>query len=100
MQLEEALVTEIRTKLEQTGYFSSLSAFIPCHCHQCFAPSWKEMLWHLDDPPDKDSGERYPKIYTCELCKRVAPYCFGADDEFFEFCDDCAQTAKELTESN
>jgi hypothetical protein len=90
MPIEEALVTEIRTKLEQTGYFSSLSAFIPCHCHQCFAPPWGEMDW----------GEEYPKIYTCELCNRKAPWCFGADDEFFEFCDDCAQTAKELTESN
>ncbi len=41
-------------------------------------------------------GEQYPKIYTCELCKRSAPYCFGADDEYLDFCDDCAETAKEL----
>ncbi len=86
---------EIRSQLEQKGFFSSLASFIPCHCGQCFAPPWGEMLWHLD-PPEEGSGENFPKVYTCELCNRQAPYCFGADDEFFEFCDTCAEAAKEL----
>ena len=100
MQIEEAIVAEIRAKLEPTGYFSSLAAFIPCRCSQCFAPPWEEMLWHLDAPPEEDSGENYPKIYTCELCNRKAPWCYGADDEFFEFCDDCYCAATQLTEGN
>lgn len=98
MPTDEITVTEIRAKLEQKGFFSSLASFIPCHCNQCFAPPWEEMLWHLDNAPEEDSGETYPKIYTCELCNRKAPYCFGADDEYFEFCDNCSEAAKELTE--
>jgi hypothetical protein len=93
MPINEKLVAEIRTKLEQTGYFSSLASFIPCHCSQCFAPPWEEMLWQSDDDLKEYRGENYPKVYTCELCKRQSPYCFGADDEFFEFCDDCSETA-------
>ncbi len=88
---------EIRTQLEKTGFFSNLPSFIPCHCRQCFAPPWEEMLWHLDDPPEKDSGEHYPKLYTCEMCNRSAPWCFGADDQYFEFCDDCYVAVTELT---
>lgn len=90
-------VESLRTQLEQTGYFSSLASFIPCHCGQCFAPPWEEMLWNIDTTPEEDSEEYFPKLYTCELCKRKAPWCFGADDEFFEFCNNCAETAKRLT---
>ena len=85
--MPETIAPEIRAQLEQTGYFSSLSSFIPCHCHQCFAPPWEEMTW----------GEPHPKIYTCELCDRKAPYCFGAADQHYELCDDCYVAVTELT---
>jgi hypothetical protein len=28
--------------------------------------------------------------YECEGCKRIVPYCFGASDRYYEYCDDCA----------
>ncbi len=36
-------------------------------------------------------GECAPEqTFRCEECMRQVPWCFGADDEFFELCDDCA----------
>jgi hypothetical protein len=33
------------------------------------------------------------KTYECENCGSLCCYCFGADDERFEWCDDCAAEA-------
>jgi len=30
------------------------------------------------------------KRYTCPGCKRFVPWCYGASDEHFRLCDDCA----------
>lgn len=27
--------------------------------------------------------------YTCAGCKRRVPWCYGADDDYPELCDDC-----------
>ncbi len=29
------------------------------------------------------------KYYQCKGCLRECPYCFGAADEYWEYCDDC-----------
>ena len=29
------------------------------------------------------------QTYRCADCKRLVAYCFGADDEYFDLCDDC-----------
>lgn len=28
--------------------------------------------------------------YECKSCNRVVPWCFGASDKYWEYCDDCA----------
>jgi hypothetical protein len=28
-------------------------------------------------------------FYVCDICKRSAPYCYGADDDMFTSCDSC-----------
>ena len=28
--------------------------------------------------------------YVCAGCKRTVPWCFGAADKYFDYCDDCA----------
>lgn len=30
--------------------------------------------------------------FTCLGCKKLMPYCMGADDEYFDFCDNCTNT--------
>jgi len=30
--------------------------------------------------------------FRCPDCRRVVPWDFGAADEWFEYCDDCAAT--------
>ena len=40
-----------------------------------------------------DSGnndEEEDKYYECAECERIVPYCFGAGDRWFDYCDDCA----------
>lgn len=27
--------------------------------------------------------------YECRGCSRIVPWCFGASDEWWEYCDDC-----------
>lgn len=30
------------------------------------------------------------QVYICVGCKLEMPYCLGQDDQYFEYCDDCA----------
>ncbi len=41
---------------------------VPCFCNQCEPDDW----------------------YQCAECHRIVPNCFGADDDYYELCDDCA----------
>jgi len=34
--------------------------------------------------------EQENQYYECEGCKRIVPWCFGAADKYFDYCDDCA----------
>lgn len=34
--------------------------------------------------------EKEGNYYLCKGCNRLAPYCFGAADKYFDYCDDCA----------
>lgn len=46
------------------------------------------MRCHADGTRDKEcsqSGEHY----RCKGCRRTCCWCFGADDEMPEYCDDC-----------
>jgi hypothetical protein len=52
----------------------------------------------MSAPRAKLTAERCPnpgechckgQRYTCRGCKRFVPYCFGADDELPNHCDDC-----------
>ena len=43
-----------------------------------------------------DSIDNY---YECKLCKRTVPWCFGASDKYWEYCDDCAVKLFEQEES-
>jgi hypothetical protein len=66
--------------LEKQGFFTNLSATVDHQGAVCGCDS--------DD-----------NFYVCALCQRTIPNCFGADDDFFELCDDCAsvqQDAKDL----
>lgn len=36
--------------------------------------------------------------YVCASCKRTLPWCFGAADEYFDYCDDCAVKLTEAEE--
>ncbi len=68
----------IREQLQATGYFTSLARYIPCQCK----PDYVERC-------DRD------KLYfTCELCLRIVPFCFGSADDFADYCDDCAIEAR------
>ena len=57
-----------REELQKQGFFASLSTEVLCQCKRC--------------------AEK--EVFTCELCRREVPYCFGASDEFEDLCDDCA----------
>lgn len=36
-------------------------------------------------------GECEPGLtYQCAGCSRIVPYCYGADDELYDYCDHCA----------
>ena len=37
-----------------------------------------------------DECEAEGNYYDCEGCKRTVPWCFGAADKYFDYCDDCA----------
>ena len=30
------------------------------------------------------------RFFRCKGCRRTMPWCFGAGDEYFDYCDDCA----------
>jgi hypothetical protein len=55
-------------------YFRNLPQKVACTCGECFDPE----------------AEKYPQTFTCEMCNRDVPWCFGQDDDYFECCDDCA----------
>ena len=66
--------------LETKGFFTNLSKTVDHQGAVCGCES------------DDD-------CYVCPLCQRTVPNCFGADDDFFDLCDDCAsaqQDAKDL----
>lgn len=41
--------------------------------------------------PDCTCGECEieDQYYQCDGCKRIVPWCFGAADKYFDYCDDC-----------
>lgn len=55
-------------ELERQGFFSNLTKGVKCQCNEC----------------------NFDEFFTCQLCEREVPYCFGASDEFEDLCDDCA----------
>ncbi|WP_235111395.1 hypothetical protein [Acaryochloris sp. 'Moss Beach'] len=36
------------------------------------------------------------QYYECEICGYLQPYCKGADDDYFELCDDCWGIAEQM----
>jgi len=60
-----------KEQLEKEGYFSSLPQTVDHQGGLCGCVT------------DDD-------FFTCELCQRQVPFCFGASDEFDDLCDDCA----------
>jgi hypothetical protein len=67
-------IPTIREALEREGYFASIAKSIACQCKPDFVE-------HCD---------RDRLYFTCDLCMRDVPYCFGAGDDLFDYCDDCA----------
>jgi len=89
----EQCEADMRSLLEKTGYFSSLKP-VACACGECGdRPADAAEL----DTYDYENGD-HPNWYDCEFCGRVVPYCFGQDDDLFEFCDECAMAWFELME--
>jgi len=82
---------DMRSHLEKTGYFTNLTA-VKCCCGACGDTPPEDL-----DAFDYENGE-VPYWYECDFCKRTVPYCFGQDDDLFEFCDDCAMAWFELME--
>lgn len=37
--------------------------------------------------------------YECRTCGYLQPYCKGADDDYFEICDDCWGIAEKMHEA-
>lgn len=37
----------------------------------------------------RDDGEPRIRSYRCRGCRRRVPWCFGADDDAPDYCDDC-----------
>ena len=42
----------------------------------------------------QNNHEQEDKYYECAGCERIVPYCFGAGDRWFDYCDDCAYYLK------
>ena len=79
-------VTEsLREVLEAKGYFSSQASSVAC----VYGDEDDSCIYLCDYCIEGN-------IYECELCKREVPYCFGASDNFFEYCDDCWFQADKL----
>ena len=34
---------------------------------------------------------KHDEYYQCAGCLRFCAYCFGAADDYFDYCDDCAR---------
>ncbi len=64
----------IQEALRQQLYFSSLTAEVCCTCSECLDPA----------------QDYYPQVFRCGFCDREVPWCFGQDDDYPDFCDDCA----------
>ncbi len=60
-------------KLRDRGFYTNLPQTVACTCGRC------------DEPEDEE-----PMYYECVGCRRTVPYCFGQDDELFDYCDECA----------
>ena len=43
-------------------------------------------------PPACFCGECQDNSYKCSGCSRIVPWCFGAGDNLYLYCDDCAAT--------
>ena len=52
----------------------NLSDKVPCFCGEC----------------DGTPQEPEKKYFECACCKRAMPYCYGASDEYYDYCDLCA----------
>jgi hypothetical protein len=79
-EIENQIPTHtIRVILEAQGYFTNLPETVKCQCGECFTMP-EDIL-----------------TYECELCKRTVPYCFGCDDDLFEYCDACAVATWKVT---
>jgi hypothetical protein len=91
----QAIALDVRSHLEETGYFSSLTP-IKCACGNCGAPPTEAEL-ESEDSVAIAAGEYY-QWWECAFCGRIVPFCFGQEDELFEFCDECAMAWFELLE--
>jgi hypothetical protein len=67
------MTTSLKESLTNSHYFSSLQSVVSCQCKTC---------------------TRSQK-FQCSLCDRLVPYCYGAGDNYPDYCDDCACEAEE-----
>jgi hypothetical protein len=75
--LARLVITRLERGIDPQGkYFYALTAEVPCSCGECGLS--------VDDDGDAD------RYYECDECRRDVPYCFGADDDYYELCNDCA----------
>ena len=63
-------LANVTTKILQSDRMNySVQSEVKCTCGEC------------------ESENQY---YQCKGCKRIVPWCFGAADKYFDYCDDCA----------
>lgn len=75
--LARLVITRLERDMDTQGkYFYPPTAEIPCECGECGL--------FVDEDGDID------RYYECAECRRDVPYCIGADDEYYDFCNDCA----------
>ena len=73
-----ARLADISTNVLQCdNLFHPVQSEVKCTCGEC------------------ESENQY---YQCKGCKRIVPWCFGAADKYFDYCDDCAAELSEQDE--
>lgn len=73
----KSIATIVKDKFQKFQFDRKIE--VPCQCQEC---------WEEDNH------------YQCDKCLRVVPFCFGADDGFFELCDDCAYVERSMSVVN